>query len=172
MPGDERSDQSGFAEQVMDPEDFNRTQRFKEIHDARRRVTDYVAEMEISPSLDKYRPEAAARLALLVQLYIIELEPLIAQSAVEEGQYVAEQAPHDSLRDFSKNASPRTDDDTMAPWLILSYFRGANRFYAEIGMDLDLKKENADAGFDYEDILQEGPPGEGDFPDIEGVSGD
>jgi hypothetical protein len=33
-------------------------------------------------------------------------------------------------------------------------------------MDLQLKENEGDAGFDYSDILEEGPPG-GDAPQIE-----
>jgi hypothetical protein len=46
------------------------------------------------------------------------------------------------------------------------YFSAANRFFAQVGMDLELTEDKGDAGFDYSDILEEGPPG-GDAPQLE-----
>lgn len=39
-------------------------------------------------------------------------------------------------------------------------FREINKFLAEVGLDADMEDEHQDAGFDYSDLLDEGPPGE------------
>lgn len=38
-------------------------------------------------------------------------------------------------------------------------FREINKFLAEVGLDADMENEHQDAGFDYSDLLEEGPPG-------------
>jgi len=46
----------------------------------------------------------------------------------------------------------------------MKVFQIANRAFAELGMELDVAEENADASFDYSDILQNGAGG--DTPDM------
>lgn len=151
---------------VMDPEDFNRQQRFKEIHDARQRVTEFLSEMEI-PDVGggTYQLREATRLAHLVSLYILELEPLIIQSQIDSGDLVSA----DSLLEFASRMGINPDKEksaqTPSPQESMQYFSAANRFFAQVGMDLELSEEKGDAGFDYSDILEEGPP-DGDVPDI------
>jgi hypothetical protein len=60
-------------------------------------------------------------------------------------------------------------EQTPSPQEVMAYFSAANRFYARVGMDLELAEDEGDAGFDYSDILDEGPPGEGEKPEIEEV---
>lgn len=47
-------------------------------------------------------------------------------------------------------------------------FREINKFLAEVGLDADMENETQDAEFDYSDLLEEGPPTEGDTPEING----
>jgi hypothetical protein len=54
----------------------------------------------------------------------------------------------------------------MSPQESLYFFSAANRFFARVGMDLELVEDQGDAGFDYSDILEDGPPS-GDVPEID-----
>jgi len=161
-----------FAQKVVDPEDYNRTQRFKEIHQARQRVTEHMSQMELPESgAASYMVQESTRLAHLVSIYILELEPLIIQSDLDDSELLSENAVYDSLLDFAYKMGVKpgkgTENRTPSPQEIVQYFSAANRFYARVGMDLDLAEDEGDASFDYSDILQEGPPGEGEFPEIE-----
>lgn len=166
-----------FAEQVVDPDDYNRTQRFKEIHQARQRVTEFLSQMEMP---DKgggtYHLKEATRLSYLVSLYIMELEPLIVQSDIDDSELVPDKLACDSLLQFASSMGVKPGEDqyeqTPSPQEVMYYFSAANRFYARVGMDLELAEDEDDAGFDYSDILEEGPPGEGEEPEIEEVQDD
>ena len=155
--------------EVADPEDYNRQQRFKEIHQARQRVTAHVADMEL-PRGNQYNATEAKRLAHLVSLYILELEPLFAQSRFEEGEFIPVDLPYDSLREFRRTigvARSKKDGTSLpSPAKLLAVFSGANQCYADLGMELDLRADEGDAGFDYSDILGEEEPGTGEKPDI------
>jgi len=153
---------------VTDPDDYNRQQRFKEIHDARQRVTDFVAMMELSSEDGMYLKSEAKRLAYLVSLYIMELEPLIVRSDVDDGELVGDGGPFGSLVGFASfMGMKRPGGDTVSPAASMSYFSAANKFFARVGMGLELDQREGDAGFDYSDILEEGPPGTGDAPQLE-----
>jgi len=59
---------------------------------------------------------------------------------------------------------------TVPESAIIRAFRAVNEFIAEVGLDADMDDESQDAGFDYSDILEDGPP-EGDKPQLEGDNG-
>ncbi|MCD2201673.1 hypothetical protein LPA44_17570 [Halobacterium sp. KA-4] len=156
---------------MTDPDDFNRQQRFKEIHDARQRVADHISEMEINQQTGTSYPLfEISRLAHYVSLYIIELKPLIARSDWDGSQHIPDDRPYDTITEWaSKMGFTRERDGSPAPAGIhecMQIFSVANRFFAEVGMDLEIAEEQGDAGFDYSDILEEGPPG-GDAPQLE-----
>jgi len=166
-----------FAEQVVDPDDYNRTQRFKEIHQARQRVTEFVSQMEMPKrGGGSYKLREATRLSNLVSLYIMELEPLIVQGDIDDTDLISDNLAYDSLLDFASSMGVKSGNDeyerTLSPQETMHYFSAANRFYARMGMDLELAEDEGDAGFDYSDILNEGPPGEGEKPEIEEVQDD
>jgi len=170
---------------VTDPDDFNRQQRFKEIHDARQRVTDYMAKMEdrLFENDRKHTPGtvpifAQEQLAFRVSLYIMELLPLLEKKGGDDpymSEYFPESAPVDDLNHFAHNSGilhDTTDRDgekhrtAVRVTTALRVFQVANRAYSELGMDLEVAEDEGDAGFDYSDILEEGPPG-GDAPQLE-----
>jgi len=156
---------------VTDPDDFNRQQRFKEIHDARQRVTEFLSQIDIpKKGGGSYNLREATRLSYLVSLYIFEIEPLIVRSDIDDSELVPANLAFDSLLDFAGKmgvkSGPTEYEQTCSPQVVMQYFSGANRFFARVGMDLQLKENEGDAGFDYSDILEEGPPG-GDAPQIE-----
>lgn len=171
---------------VTDPDDFNRQQRFKEIHDARQRVTDYMAKIE-DRMVDKdhnHTPGTAPtyaheQLAFRVAMYIMELEPLLAKKGGEDpymSEHFPESSPVNDLRHFAYNSGmlrehhdKRDDRKTNTAVRVttsLRVFQVANKAYANLGMDLEIAEESGDAGFDYSDILEEGPP-ERNAPQLE-----
>jgi hypothetical protein len=103
---------------VMDPDDFNRTERLRENHAARRRVSDYVSEMEMPKEGTKYFTRTTARLGYVVSLYVFELEPLIEQSVFEDGDLVSDESSYDSLRDFARTMGLNHSDDQSFRQLI------------------------------------------------------
>jgi hypothetical protein len=171
---------------VTDPDDFNRQQRFKEIHDARQRVTDYMAKVEdrVVDKDHKHTPGTAPtyvheQLAFRVVMYIMEIEPLLAKKGGDDpymSEHFPESSPVNDLRHFAYNSGmlrehhdKRDDRKTNTAVRVttsLRVFQVANKAYANLGMDLEIAEESGDAGFDYSDILEEGPP-EGNAPQLE-----
>lgn len=171
---------------VTDPEDFNRQQRFKEIHDARQRVTEYMTKFEDRLHRDddhQHTPGTAPtwaheQLGFRVSMYITELLPLLEKKGGDDpymSEHFPERSPVDSLQHYAhhsgilrktegrdgkgRNTAVRVSES-------LRVFQVANKAYAELGMDLEVAEDEGDAGFDYSDILEEGPPG-GNAPQIE-----
>jgi hypothetical protein len=174
---------------VTDPDDFNRQQRFKEIHDARQRVTDYMAKFEdrLLDGDKNHTPGTAPtyaheQLAFRVALYIMELQPLLEKKGGDDpymSGHFPESSSVDDLQHFAFNSGmlrahtvrQLSEDDRQTTTAVrvttsLRVFQIANRAYAELGMDLEVAEDEGDAGFDYSDILEEGPP-EGNAPQLE-----
>jgi len=174
---------------VTDPDDFNRQQRFKEIHDARQRVTDYMAKFEDRLLNDgrQHTPGRAPmwaheQLAFRVALYIMELQPLLEAKGGDDpymSDHFPERSPVDDLQHFALHSGMlrehtekrREKEDRKTSTAVrvttsLRVFQIANKAYANLGMDLEVAEDDGDAGFDYSDILEEGPP-EGDAPQLE-----
>jgi len=170
---------------VTDPDDFNRQQRFKEIHDARQRVANYMANFENS-IFDKHDHTPGKvpmlvneQLAFMVSLYIMELLPLLKEKGGDD-PYMSEHF-HDSDRvddlhqyayhsGILRNTTDREGEPISHAVSVntsLRVFQVANLAYSELGMDLEVAESEGDAGFDYSDILEEGPPGTGDAPQLE-----
>lgn len=165
--------EDSLTDHVVDPEDYNRTQRFKEIHQARQRVTEFLSEMEMpEEGGGRYGLREATRLAYFVSLYILELEPLIIRSDINHSDLPGDDSMLRYAYRMGLKPGETSEEQTPAPQESMRYFSAANRFYARVGMDLELAEDEGDAGFDYSDILEEGPPGEGDKPEIEEVQDD
>lgn len=176
---------------VQDPDNFNRQQRFKEIHDARQKVREYMSKFDekifkTSNDRTKTRKPATApniiseQLAFRVALYVMELLPLLEKKGGED-PYMSENFPDDDpvndLEQFAISSGmlrSGVNDHRTAVRVTTSLrvFQIANRAYADLGMDLEVSEDRGDAGFDYSDILEEGPPGDGDKPDIADGVGD
>lgn len=162
----------GIGETVEDPHEYNRLQRFKEIHHARQKVAKFLSDFNVADDGVSYKPAEGAKLGYLVSLYIYELEPLIIQSGIDDSELVPESLPYDSLRQFANSMGMKKAGKKLKqpkPGDSMKIYSAANQFYAMIGMDLKLKENSGDAGFKYSDILEEGPPNGGEFPEIEGV---
>jgi len=169
---------------VTDPDDFNRQQRFKEIHDARQRVTDYMAKIEdrLTDGDSRHTPGTAPmfaqeQLAFRVATYIMELLPLLEEKGGEDpylSEHFSENSPVNDLRHFARNSGmlkpyeKRGESRKSAVRVTesLRVFQVANEAYANLGMDLEVAEDKGDAGFEYADILKEGPPGDGEKPEI------
>jgi hypothetical protein len=164
---------ASLAEQVIDPEEFNRRRRFRQIHEAKQRVSAAVADIEVSERGELYVDEEK-KIGQLVALYVHELLPLIEQSTtVSDGDMVDDDDEidsHESLRAFALSMG-QAKKGAVELDTAMRVYAAANRFYAKIGMDLDLQEEDRDAEFEYSDILEHGPPGTGDAPDIDSDEG-
>lgn len=180
---------------VSDPEDFNRQQRFKEIHDARQRVTDYMSNIEtrIDDTDRSHTPGTAPtlaqeQLAFRVALYIMELQPLLEAKGGDDpymGDNFPEESPVDDLQHFATNSGmlkeytdtrrnkpDRTTTTAVRLTMSLRVFQVANKAYADLGMDLEIADDDGDAEFDYSDLLDDAQPNEGEKPDIAADGGD
>jgi len=127
-------------ETVSDPEAYNRSQRFKEIHRARQNVSKQLSEIEFARDGQSYNAISVARLAHLVAVYIIELEPLIIESEYNDAENFPNELPYDSLRDFAyKLGFENRRDNAPMPSVTARVYSVANQFYAKVGMDLDIE---------------------------------
>lgn len=150
---------------VEDPDEFNRRQRFKEIHDARQRVVEAMAGYDEihEGDLGKVPHCAMSKMSNLVALYVIELLPLLEQ--LDDGlAYGSDRFPErfatNDLGHFAMSmglTNKTRSDHVEPPGMIetMRVFQVANRAFAEMGMDLDLSDGNQDASFSYEDLLDD-----------------
>jgi hypothetical protein len=175
--GDQQNATSPYV--VTDPESYNKQQRFREIHRARQRVAEHIAEMEIGDGRDdgtSYQLHEVTRLAHFVSLYILELEPLIERSEWDGEEHIPDTVNAESLAEWvAVMGMTRKKGDERLPANVfesMQIFSVANRFVAQVGMDLELEEESGDAGFDYSDILEDGPPGDGEVPEIDTGGGE
>lgn len=150
MSGD--SVQQSLAEQVSDPEDFNRKERFREIHQARKRVTQFIADINLEEQGGTMYDDQQVKLRHLVALYILELAPLLEESSTyTRGEFVADiDTEAATLREYAMHSWARRDASAETA---MALFAAANRFYARIGMDLDIDEESSEAVGRYSDIL-------------------
>jgi hypothetical protein len=157
---------ASLAEQVIDPEEFNRRRRFRQIHEAKQRVSAAVADIEVSERGELYVDEEK-KIGQLVALYVHELLPLIEQSTtVSDGEMLDDEvSSHESLRAFALSMGKA--DEAVELNTAMQIFAAANRFYAKIGMDLDLKEEAEVAVGEYSDIEELPPDGD---PAAEGAA--
>lgn len=164
---------------VTDPDDFNRVQRFKEIHRARQNVARAFKrnpEPSPRPGFRDTPDNSSERVAQAVSLYVLELEPLYRE-AVDQGalpdemgrfadEYYEGEYEFESVFDFAYRLGT-TGGGPVSKQTSMQIFRKANDIMRRLGLELEIgESQNNDAGFDYSDILEEGPP-EGDAPQIE-----
>ena len=149
---------------IEDPEDYNRRQRFKEIHDARQRIVN-----ELSTDKQLWEGELGgvphstmSRMSTLVALYVIELKPLLRH--LDSGtRYGEDRLPdHFDTEDLGHFALAMGRTSTRAdkaspPGMVetMAVFQLANQAFAELGMELDLSDGDKDASFDYSDLLDD-----------------
>jgi hypothetical protein len=149
---------------VEDPDEFNRRQRFKEIHDARQRVVTELSTDEKlwEGSLGAIPHRTMSRMSTLVALYVIELKPLLHN--LEAGtRYGEDRLPdHFDTEDLghfalSMGRTSTIDGCGAPPSMIetMAVFQLANQAFAELGMELDLSDGDKDASFDYSDLLDD-----------------
>jgi hypothetical protein len=133
--------QPTLAEEVIDPEEFNRRQRFQQIHSARERVATFIADMDIGGTRgDLYRDDER-KLAQLVAIYAHELLPLLNESATYQAGDVLDafETPHDTLREFALTMGA-DGEEAVGVDTSMRVFAAINEFYAGIGMDLELSE--------------------------------
>lgn len=164
---------------VTDPDDFNRLQRFKEIHRARQNVSQAFKKRDRQPPRglrNVNTDNTSERVAQAVSLYVLELEPLFREAvdrgALPEGmarfsdEYYEGDYEYEDVFDFAYRLGT-TREGKASKQMSMQIFRKANDIMRRLGLELELDADDSsDAGFDYSDILEEGPPGDGDAPEI------
>ena len=151
---------------VVDVDDYNRQQRFQEIHQARQRVTEYLAGIDGAlkemgnRKAGKHPAYVGETLAFRVSLYVGELLPLLRQRGGDD-PFFSEQFPQiydvDDLEEYALRSGIVTSDNAQ-PWGTIRYqmriFHLANRAYAQLGMEPDLDDADAQTKID-DDLLEE-----------------
>jgi hypothetical protein len=146
---------------IEDPEAFNRRQRFQEIHAARQRVADMLAEDDELYDTDGEARGSRERMASVVALYVMELKPLLKHldAGVEYGSDELGDTSAECLGHFAyATGRTRNVNGRAMPAPIMTsmqVYQVANQAYAELGMELDLTDGNKDASFDYSDLLDD-----------------
>ena len=158
---------------VVDADDYNRQQRFQEIHKARQRVTEYLAGLdEVFEDMRDRSPGAhplyvGETLAFRVSLYVMELLPLLRQRGGDD-PFFEEQFPEetavDDLEEYARRSGIVASNAQKARYGSLTFqmevFQVANRAYAELGMEPDLNEQESTAAFDYSDLLEDDSGGD------------
>ncbi len=137
---------------VVDPEDYNRTQRLKEIHRARENVLDTVSNAPGRATSTKHH-EHDYQVGKAVSMYVLELEPLI-RKAIDAGAldedlitFPAErksgETEFDTIFDFAF-CFGKTEKGDPHRALSMMVFRHANRIMMELGLELELDADESD----------------------------
>lgn len=119
---------------LADPDDYHRTQRLREIHDARRNVHKLLRKTDGFTTTSAHK-EQKARLSFAVTAYITELEPLFG--ATDADTSLGDNLPWEDLSMYATMMGSRpTEDGTnteYAPYEWSLYvFRQANQFLSEV----------------------------------------
>lgn len=164
-----------LAARIQDPDDYARSRRMRQIYDARERVHVFIAQMDLPETGMAYHLGESVRLGMLVSLYIIELEPLMDDVEGFGGEAVewlcgwSDRLGRREMNGDEQLTFRDADSATLppSPFDSLRAFNVANRFARAAGLDLEVAQDAGDAGFGYEAILEDGPPGSGEVPAFE-----
>jgi hypothetical protein len=120
--------------QLADPDDYHRTQRLKEIHKARRRVTEKVADLDVNrrhPS--KIKTYSITELNHTVAMYINELIPLIEHADVtQEDISLPDTCAHDDVIQYARGMGMGEDGGPVSPAHSMEVYRTCNRILADV----------------------------------------
>lgn len=117
---------------LADPEDYHRTQRLREIHEARRTVHEVLREIDAYTGRSEHNSQKG-KLAHAVTAYITELEPLIHQADVDET--LPEGYPWDTLSEYADMMGYHEKDgggEIAGYHRTMFVFRRANTILSEI----------------------------------------
>lgn len=134
-PTDDDPDQDTDPVELADPDDYHRSQRLKEIHQARQTVTDTLNKMEIS-NRDGYSPAKAdvTRLSHAVAAYVTELQPVTSQADIDDGlTKLPENSGYNTIHEYSTALGHKAGGGGPANmYETMQVFRQANQILAEI----------------------------------------
>lgn len=115
---------------VVDPEEYHESQRLREIHQARRQVTNVLQETEtIAKTADHRRQKGS--LAFAVSAYYAELQPLIIATDASPLE-LPDELPWDVVGEYAA-AMGRNDEGERAAYEVSMFiFRQLNQFLADV----------------------------------------
>lgn len=141
---------------VEDADDYNQSQRLRQIHQARRQVRKAHQKLHDTVQEEKNGHHfAAVRLSRAVAYYGRELEPLMAEAGWNPP--CPESWPYDDVRNFIDydGIAPESNDfkhNAPPPMLSMHVFGKLNDFVREVGLGADFEDTDTDAGFDLNDV--------------------
>jgi hypothetical protein len=120
----------GEAEMVVvDPEEYHESQRLREIHQARRQVTNVLQEIEaVGSTSDTLRQKGD--LAIAVSAYYAELQPLIIANDASPLE-LPDSHPWDTVREYGAHMGLVGDGEHAEYQVSMYVFRQLNQLLAD-----------------------------------------
>jgi hypothetical protein len=119
---------------LADPDDYHRTQRLKEIHQARQEVSQKVSELDINESkVGRIRYDSIQELAHATAMYVNELLPMIEAADIDgERLSLPDACYHDSIVGFAKSMGIGEDGRPVNPSHSTEVYRRCNAILADL----------------------------------------
>lgn len=137
---------------VVDPEDYNKTQRLKEIHRARENVLDVARDLP-GRAPTKEHDEANYQIAKAVSMYVLELEPIVQEAIQHDAlseediqltsDYDTKDHPHKDIFQFAFRFG-QSNDGYPHRAVSMQVLRKANDLMRKLGLELELNPGDAD----------------------------
>ena len=125
---------------VVDPDDYHESQRLREIHEARRRVTQTFTDCDPYTNQDEHRRQQA-QLAWAIAAYYAELEPLIDAADAEPLELGNGDLPWDDAWEYATSTGYIRDEERYAGYETSMFvFRRLNQFLDEVKPVLEDKE--------------------------------
>lgn len=122
--------------EVLDPGDYNQSQRLKEIHRARKNVREALSDTTAGRAPVKEHTHTHLKLAEAVAFYGYELMPLMDDAGWSSE--LPESFPWDDVRQFITSLGHLSEQDYPPKYASMVVFGELNKFTREIGLGADL----------------------------------
>jgi len=131
---EEIEDEQDPETNLADPDDYHRRQRLKEIHKARRHVSDKVADLDINEKHPKrIYTYSITELCHVTAMYVNELLPLIEHADIsEEDISLPDSCYHEDIIEYAQCMGMGEDGDPASPSHSIEVYRVCNRILAEV----------------------------------------
>lgn len=117
---------------LADPDDYHETQRLREIHEARRKVTEQVRDLEINETSGSgIYVHSITRLSHATAVYANELLPLMEQADTEPPE-LPDKCPHDTVYEYAASMGMDKDGEPVSPTYSMAVFRACNNFLSDV----------------------------------------
>lgn len=119
---------------LADPDDYHRRQRLKEIHKARRHVSDKVADLDVNQKKPgRIRTYSITELSHTVAMYVNELLPLMEHADTDpEDISLPDSCFHNNIIEYAKCMGIGEDGDPVSPHHSMEVYRTCNRILADV----------------------------------------